>query len=233
MKKISLLICSIFLLTGCTAEYNLNYENNQFKESLNIIGSKTETFEGQTFTTLINQYNNHTLLVNYKLDLGDMSIEDCENCKLYNKNIIDKDGLYGLNINYIYGEKSEFTNSSIMHTLFEKNYITDTYINVSECQNIFDYYTNLSEIKVIFKTDKEILEINSDQEIDGKYYWYINKDNYKDKKISIKFGNKEGIVTEDGYLSGNIIKYVLMALAIIILISIVVIYEKVKNSNKE
>ena len=234
MKKIFLLIISIFILTGCSAEYNLVYENNLFNESLKIITLKDEYFDGSLTTSLIDNYYSMPLLTNYKLQPGDNPTEDCEECKFYNKELIDENNNYGINMYYNYEEKSEFSNSSIIYTLFEKNYINDNYIEVRDCKNIFNYYTNLNEIKIVFSTDKEVVESNSDQEIDGKYYWYINKENYKDKEILIKLGESEKeIVRSDGYLSGNIIKYVLMGLAIIILISIIVIYEKVKNSNKE
>lgn len=234
MKKIYILILSMFILTGCTAEYNLVYENNVLSENLKIESSKDSMFDGQSIVSLLEQQYNTKSLVNYKLQPGDSVTENCEGCTFYNKTIIDENNIYGININYNYEEKSEFSNSSIVYTLFENNYISDSFIEVSECKNVFNYYTNLDEIKVIFSTDKEVLETNADQELDGKYYWYINKDNYIDKEISIRLGsNPNEIVTEEGYLTGNIIKYVLMTLAIIVLISIVIIYEKIKNSNKE
>ena len=234
MKKIYFLLISIFLLTGCNAEYNLVYKNNEFNESLKIITLKDDYFDYSLTKSLIDNYYNMSLLTNYKLQPGDNIIENCEECEFYSKELIDENNNYGININYNYKELNDLKNSSIIYTLFEKNYINENYIEARECKNIFDYYTNLNEVKVIFSTDKEVIESNSDQEIDDKYYWYINKENYQDKEILIKLGEKENeIINSDGYFTGNIIKYILMILAIIILISIVVIYEKVKNSNKE
>ena len=52
-------------------------ENGNFYESLDIVSTKDSVVDGQSFNTLIdNYYNNVTLLVDYKVQPGDMSEEE-------------------------------------------------------------------------------------------------------------------------------------------------------------
>ena len=228
MKKIILLIIVLLTLTGCKAEYNLVYENDIFKEKLVLTSLKNDIVDD------VNVNYNRNYFVNYKLQLGDMSESDyiSKYGGIYNKNIIDENNNYGMKLSYDFNNKEEYLNSSIVFNLFEKFYISSNLFEATNIKNIFDNYTNLEEIKVIYNTDKNIISRNDDEKIDGKYYWYINKDNYKNKEILIRYDeNKDVLVDNDGYFTGNIIKYVLMFLAIVILIGIVIIYEKIRKSN--
>jgi len=229
MKKIIILLIGVFILTGCSAEYNLVYENNTFKENL-----KVTSFKDNNFINEINDYYNRGLIVDYKVQLGEMS--ELEYISKYGgdykKNIIDFNDTYGLELNYDFSKSEEYLNSSIVYRLFENIYIYNNIISVSKTKNIFDSYNNLNEIKISFKTDKNVININSDEEIDGVYYWYINKDNYKDKEIKIQLEEKgEKLIDSNGYLTGNVIKYILMLITILFLIGIIFIYEKIKKSN--
>lgn len=230
MKKIILLVLSIFILTGCSAEYTLIYENNIFKENLKFMSLKSDSFINN-----INNNYNRNFFVNYKLELGNM--DESEYIRdyggIYNKNIIDENNNYGLELKYDYDTTdNNYINSAIVYNLFEDFSVSDNIIRATNIKNIFESYDGLKEIKIVFSTDKQVIKINSDELKEGNYYWYINKDNYKDKNIEIYLSESENnLITSDGYLSGNIIKYILMGIVIVFLISILVIYEKVKKSN--
>ena len=58
----------MFILTGCNAEYNLIYEDNILKENLKVTSNKEESFINE-----INNYYSRDFIINYKLDIGDMS----------------------------------------------------------------------------------------------------------------------------------------------------------------
>lgn len=231
MKKIIILILFIFFLSGCKAEYSLVYEDNILKESLNVVLEKNSEFSNE-FSDSINQYYGMPLLVNYKLQAGDLDENECDNCVFYNKKLIDENNIYGINFNYDYLKKNDIVDSSIIYVLFDKVYINDYYFKADETKNIFDYYNYLDNITISFSTDKNISETNCDEFKDGKYFWYINKYNYVNRNIYVKFDNDGGFITDDGYMSWEFVKYILMGLSVVILICIVVIYEKVKKSNQ-
>lgn len=227
MKKIIVLLCISFILTACSAEYNLIYEDNVFKENLKITSLKNDTFVNE-----VNNNYNRNFFVDYKLQLGDMSEKDyiSKYGGIYNKSIIDENDIYGLQLGYSY--ENNYQNSSIVLNLFEYIYIYDNVIKASKIRPIFDNYTNLNDIKIIFSTDKKIKDSNADEIKGNYYYWYITKDNYTNKEIKIELLNQEeNLITTDGYLSGSVIKYIIMGIVIILLIFIPVIYEKVKKSN--
>lgn len=229
MKKIIILFLSIFVLTGCSAEYNIVYENNILSENLNIISNKTDDIVNKT-----SSYYNRNYFIDYKLQLGDMNENEYikNNGGIYNKTIIDEDNNYGLKLGYSYEKIEEYKNSSIVFNMFNDFYVNDNMIEASNIKNIFDNYNDLESVKIIFSSDKSIVSINADEELDGKYYWYIDKNNYKDKIISIRYqDNVESLIDNNGNFTGNIIKYIIMVLTIIVLISVIIIYEKIRKSN--
>lgn len=227
MKKLILIICFIFL-TGCKAEYNLVYENDKISESLNVVSNHE-----QSFKDLVNEYyNNLVLIVDYEIDTGDMNnSEIISKYPTYNKSIISND-LYGLQLGYIYNLQNDYKNSSIVHGLFNKFSVSDNYFKAYDIKDIFSNYPELEEIDITFKTDKIIESSNADSVKNGIYYWNINKDNYKDKVININFDNSvnKTVITINN--NRNLIYIILGILGIGLLITIVVIYEKVRKSNK-
>lgn len=236
MKKIILLLILSFMLTGCSAEYDLSYFDGVLNESFSVISNMNDTINGESFSVIIDDYyNNNYLLVNYKDEPGDMPIEEIElNYEVYNKSILNYNNKYGLKLEYIYDDNNIYTNSSIVHTLFNNLYVGNSTIKASSINNIFVTYPDLSDITIKFSTDMNVLVSNCDEEKDGVLYWYINKDNYIGKYIEVDFdtsySNNE--VVSDGYINWNGIKYIIGGIVIVILISIVVIYEKVKKSNR-
>ena len=228
MKKVILIICFIFL-TGCKAEYNLVYENDKISESLNIVSTQE-----QSFKDLVNDYyNNLVLIVDYKIDTGDMSnSEVISKYPTYNKSIINND-LYGLNLGYTYNLQDDYKNSSIVHGLFNRFSVNDSYFKAYDIKDIFSNYPELDSIKITFKTDKEVESSNADKVENDIYYWDINKDNFQSKSINVMFGNS--LIVEENILNANngwnLIYIILGIIGVGILISIVVIYEKVKKSN--
>ncbi len=231
MKKIILLVCFIFL-TGCKAEYSIIYEDNNLSESLNVVSS----FNDNNFKSLVNEYYNNSLfIVDYNIETGDMSNDEIINkYSIYNKFIINKDGIYGLKLNYSYNVINDYKKSFIVHSLFDNFIINDNFFKAYDIKDIFLNYNDLEEIVISFKTDKKVESSNADKVENDILYWNINKNNYKDKVINITFDNSESNEVNKvlNNNSENIIYIILGVLGIGILISVLVIYEKVKKSNK-
>lgn len=231
MKKICLLIIFMMLLSGCTVNYNLVYESDIFSENLEIIefNNNNKDFSSQ----INNYYNNINLLVDYKLQTGDMSEEEIlKEYDAYDKLLINRDNSYGLRLEYIYNKETKLINSSLVYSLFNNIEVTDNSIFVSQGKNIFKNYDNLEEIVVTFKTDKKVLETNSDEVKDNIYYWYINKFNYDKKTIKINF-DKDIVEEEYNKNINTISKYGLVLFAFILIFGLVFILFKFVNSNKK
>lgn len=245
MKKIITLVLFMFLLSGCTANYELVYENGNFYESLNIVDLKDNVVDGQSFNTLIdNYYNNVTLLVDYKVQPGDMSEEEINReYETYKKTIINDGNNYGLNLKYDYDSSNKYINSAIRYSLFENMNIIGENISAGEIKDIFNNYSNLDKITVTFRTDKYVNYNNADIVEDGKYTWIFTKSNYQNKNIKINISDEDTRdfvevlkdethdIEDEEY--DNIFKYVFIIIGIVLLIIALFVFVKIKNSNKK
>lgn len=231
MKKIFILLLFCLVLSGCTVEYDLSYYDNVYTEDMNLIVKDGELCGNVLCYEDLNNFYNTNISVNY----NDNDEEIAEGINLdkysfYNKSLDN----YKMSMNYSHDKESDYSNSRMVHSLFNKFYVNEYRIQASDIVNVFNIYPNLENIVISFKTDKYLSNINCDEEKNGVYYWYINKNNYLDKTIDIEFDYESNLnvsIMEDGYFNKNIIKYVLMFLLIIVLFGIIVIYDKVKKSN--
>ena len=91
----------------------------------------------------------------------------------------------------------------------------------------------ITYVKIILKTDYNV-RTNFDEKKDNTYYWYINKDNYKNKSINISVLKNNAIIEDNEkiIIGDNYINMFLYILVIIIIIIGLVILLKVKKSNK-
>lgn len=235
MKKI-LILFSFILLTGCSAKYNLSYYDNILKEEFIVETSNNEYCGNDLCKHYINSYYNTNISINYFDSEEDLALnEDLSNYTFYNKSLIDSNNKYGFKLGYDYNEQSNYTNSYLVRSLFNKFIVNDESINAYEIKNIFNNYSYLDNIVISFKTDKYITNTNCDEVKDDTYYWYINKNNYSTKTINIIFDvdtNRENELIKDNYLTWNSIKYILLIIIVLLLFVVLYVYEKVKKSNK-
>lgn len=234
MKKIWLLVLSVFFLSGCTANYDLIYEDGILRESLSVIDSKDSNIDGQSFFSVIDQYyNNVNVLVDYKVQPGDMSKEEALSLyDYYTKNIINSNGDYGINLRHTYDVYKEYANSSLVNTLFNEMQVTENNITASSTKNVFGTYKYLDEVTVSFKTDKRVIDTNCDEEKDNIYYWYINRDNYFNKTIKINISSENNIKLNEED-SNKFLSVMFITLGVIFIVGIIVACIKIINSNKK
>ena len=233
MKKIILLLMIIFV-SGCSAEYNLEYSDNTYKESLFINGNKNEQIDDNLFSSIINDYYNKNIIINYDADPGDIKNEDFPlYYNVYNKKIID-DNRYGLLLNYNYENKDDYIKSTIVNELFYDVIVDNNYIEMKSIKDVFSNYDYLESITIKFNTDKYIKSINADEKIDNNYYWYIDKDNYKNKNIYIIFADSrlDSIKSLSKENANKVIDISLLCILLFVLVFIIVIYSRIKKSNK-
>lgn len=229
MKKILLAIIIVFL-TGCSANYELEYKDNKFTESLTTSSNINDDAYKEEVD---NFYDNGYLLTDYLIQTGDMPFNDIiDSYSIYNKVLINDANNYGIKLFYSYENKEELINSNIVYNMFENFNINDDGISLYNTKNIFQKYLNLNNITISFISDKKIYDNNADEVKNNKYYWYINKDNYKDKNIRISFKKGEILSQKNIVISDNNFKVGIYLFLIILLISFLVIFEKIRKSNK-
>lgn len=173
IKKIIVLVLSIFLISGCDANYELNYKNGIFEEKLtinNYVVNSDELF-------LIDHYKND----NIYSDINDKVVTD--------KKIKSRGGnRYNLKFIATYDEES-YNNSLAITSCFEY------YKYEEDDDNIYialygDYYCDtFDKLKVVFKTDKKINYSNAHAKILGKLVWEFNPED--DMEIELEISKNE------------------------------------------
>lgn len=175
MKKILFLIMICFLLTGCTVNYNLEIENNSFKET--ITGSVLNSeIENDRNATDINMYN-------YLINSPQRVFKNNDNI-LYNKELNQLENLIDYEYSYNFS-KDNFINSRILNECFEKFSFKEEdnkyYISVSgdfKCSYTNDTYINIT-------TEHKVNANNADSKKNNTYTWIINKDKTEDLNLFI------------------------------------------------
>lgn len=219
MKKILLLIFVMTLLTGCTANYTLNINNESFKETIKFDVKKSQ---------IKNTHDADNILY---LEQNDIPVFKDDLSKFYKKDITSANDRLQSQLYYEYHGK-EFENSRIFQECFSNNIFIETsnsyYIKLYgdfNCNFIENY--NLS-INII--TDNKVLKNNADNVYKNKYTWNLNKSNDTNKEIEIQVSKKIDTLKENGsFLYMSIIVTVLFIFTIL---TVIVIFKKVIIGNK-
>lgn len=217
-KKIFLLILTLFLLTGCSVQYNVDITDNQ----ISIDGKLVETDPNRWEEIVIHNetdkedhYMDPEYCKNGNCGMEDMDEEDTDLSDLRYSELVDlktinfetkMEGLERLKTDTELGiiAKKEVTFSDkkgiknlpgiktcYKHFSVVNNLSNDGVIFSTSNKNLcFENYHNLDEIIIKLKTNHEVKEHNADEVKDGEYIWKINKINYDNKNIQINLLNK-------------------------------------------
>lgn len=218
MKKFKyvLLISLLFIVSGCTATYEVNLNDDKVIENLKISETNKQLFDSVG-------ENGLTLRQNFK-ELAEPSIYSDHN---YNVKVIEKEDELGLE--YSSSSANSIINSSIIQQCYinPNVKVIDDVVTINTGSNFkcFQYYDILESVKVVFKTNHEVISTNAD-EVDGdSYIWNFNKNSNKQIKIS--------------YYESKVKKefnplWVIISIISIGLVSVLVLFiiTKSKNNNK-
>lgn len=182
LKKVLLLLL-IFLLTGCSATYNVTLKaNSSVQENAEIKINDTEDNYSRILK-LIENYNISTK--NYKIS------RDSENIVItYNKKYNNIEN-YVLN-SFLY--KQVFNDIQVNKTVSNTTLETDANFNNNNISINKDNIINVESMKINLISDLPILKENADLKDGNKYTWIYNG-NQRTKKISVTYSNTPSIMT--------------------------------------
>ena len=175
MKKKILLVIIVFLITGCSGKYELEIKNEKVIEKTTALYNSKEVLK--------DPYE-HTLDISLKYDdNGDFLIHETK------KNVKDGDKV-GVELTNNYHSIDDFKNySQIINRCYNANNITNTNntitIKTSNEFTCLEKIEELDEVTIVIKSNHKLKSTNADKKKGATYYWYINKDNYKEKPISL------------------------------------------------
>ena len=228
--KYFILILSLFLISGCSAEVNLTIDKNSIDEDVNI----TFYEEGDYTKELINSSFRNYIPIYLEEPIVDTE-EDLPfpNVTYYQKKTKDLGNGYLFNYKYNF-DIDKYKEARTIKGAFKRYDITTTnnILNISTDSGeiiYFNDYPLLDKITVNIKTDYLVLEHNADRVNNNIYTFEFTKDSRKsiNMKVNLNKNTKEqilGVNYSDLYILGIII-------IIIILISLYLIIKN-RNNNK-
>lgn len=188
-KKIFVLFILLFM-TGCSCEYSLTIDGNNYKE--NIVLTSDNSNE-------ISSFNNKWVIPSDKDNYIESSVSDSEiddYSNIYDYNLSNNK----LSFNYDFS-KSNYSNSTAVFKCYNRLSVIDydltTIISTNEKNDCFNKYPPLSSIKVTIYVDRDVISNNADMVNGNTYVWNINKNNADSKSINLVLDNNSKLVNDD------------------------------------
>ena len=241
MKKIIFMILILFLLTGCEATYNITLDSNNFIENLQINNNKV-LFDNtnEPYKLMLDNALTGALATDFREEKPESNFKE-EGIKYYDINKTETNNTLGISYKNEFS-LLEYKYSTIVNSNIEKfNYTYNKEkitINISEPINVFIMYPELNNLTIKFRTNHEVINNNADEILNDTYYYHLNKNNYKNKKIILELSKDYNIkqggfldLDEEGYFSINTLIIIYGILGIIGLTIGISIFIKVRRSN--
>ena len=211
-KKILLVIGMVFLLTGCTASYELTYEDGVFSEHIVV---KELNTGNDDYLSITDVQNNPSLI----------KIDDNNSYK-YN---LSKDGEYDvLTLDFDYKdislEKSLIYQECFEYKMFEEK--DDYYIIRLEGKTTCEYLTS---VDVVFKSDKVVINSNAEEkdEEKGIYKW----NGFTGGEIMLQVSKVDTLSKNGSYIE-MIPWYVKLIISLVVGLIIFFVYKKIKRNQE-
>lgn len=173
MKKITILLLLVILLTGCSAEVNIIINDTGINETVTINDTSTSSY-----------YN--YVPVFYEDIFSDIEPDvKNEGVSYYNKNVTQDVSGYKINYSYKY-TVDEYKRARSVKTSFQSFNIRESKVDeeivISTSTGgikYFDKYTNLDSVKINITPSYKVLENNADYVNGNVYTWVFTKNTKK------------------------------------------------------
>lgn len=232
IKKILLIFILVFMLCGCSVEYNVTLDDETFKETGFLIEKK----ENKDYVSKNGFTFEKQLDYTYQSMHDILNGQETEKTQSFELKKIDTDKEIGLNYSNELEQNNYFL-SPILRQCYDgvsvKN--NNSYIKISTGNyfKCFDYYELLDNVTVNFTTNYKVVSNNADEIKENTYTWFINKNNYKTKEIAIQIDKSvvSNNTTLDEKESNILTIFLIGTLLVAIFIFGFYTYYKVKFSN--
>lgn len=180
-KSIFLIVFILLFTTGCTCEYNLTINDNNYREEVKIIASNSEEI------ALLNNDWSVSIDKEENDQPGDEGSSQIENTNQYNYSLSNNNLTFTYDFSRNKYEKSTAV-SNCYNQLTVTDYLDDIIISTSNNAICFDKYPNLDSVTINITVDKEVKKNNADIINGNKYTWLLTKANH-DKGINLILDN--------------------------------------------
>lgn len=215
-KKLLILILFLFIITGCSAEYTLDFSNKEIKENINITILDSDIPKSDP-NSLIEPDDRITPFIK-----GEQYPVFNNKDITYNKKVDKNGNITTIKLDYNYTHQ-KFKNSTVYKTCFEnasfeserKNYV----LNFSG--SFYCLYGK--EIKINIKTNNKVNSHNADKVSGNTYTWIVNQKNVDDTNILMDISKESKII--------DMVAYIILGIALVVIIIFGYrVYTKIKKS---
>lgn len=214
-KKVFFMFVFIIILTGCSAEYNIEFSNESIKENTKITILDSDIPKDDPVLE-IEADDRITPFINS----DQYPFYDNEEIK-YKKDVNKSGDTTTINLDYEFTHE-EYLKSNVYNSCFEeKNFDKkgDNYY-LSFSGSFYCLYGDSITINV--KTNNKVIENNADKVNGNTYTWVINKDNVQDVNINM-------VISKDSAIVEKVVIFIVIGVVIVLAIAAYVVYQKIKN----
>ena len=203
MKKYIILLFLVFILSGCSSEYNLKVTSDKLEEKIFMTIDKS-MIDNEVISSEVEPDDQITPIL--KDDLYPM----VSSSKIYNKEVTEDENNYYVKLNYEFTPDT-YKNATSLNTCFENH----EYINQKDFYEIklsgkfYCLYGDSMDINI--DTPNIVKENNATTHSGDKYSWTINSSNVDNVDISIKILKKTKLAN---YITIALIGILLMTVVI-------------------
>lgn len=227
-RIISLLL--ILCLCGCSVTYEIEIKEDKVLEKGELLENKNNDKVLNNNMTLAEEID-HTIYTMKNPDVEyDKKIANFELDKIDNNNKLGISYKNELDLN-------TFIKSPIIYQCYDSVNITNNknsiFINTNGNFKCFDYYKRLNDVKIVLKTDYSVVSSNYDEKDNNVYYWYINKDNYKNKSINLYLSKQKNYLSEEqSDANWEKLEGIFVIVGLLSLVFCMFVFIKARNANK-
>ncbi len=208
--KIGFLLFTLFLITGCNPEYNLEIKDGTFKEDITL------------FTDYIKYQDPNDV---QEIDLEKniyYAYEDEKEENMYKKEIIKDGKKYKIILSYTH-DPSKFKDAlSLKYFKYYAFIDTEDYYYIKLEDGLKSGLENqfLRKATIKITTDRKVIQHNADRVEKNTYIWNITKTNAKNKELRFQISKKEK--HQEKKENGNVI--IMAGIAIFIIATLIFIF---------
>lgn len=223
MKKNLILLFIVFLLSGCTVDYQLTIDKD------GKVSEDTRAMEDKEF---FKEYSKSSIgrVVGFLIDPYSEEL----NKNNYNTNTIINSDTGGANLSKQYDSVEDYSKNTKLVSQFSDKVIykeDGSKVTLSVKGKLSDQEQNqdkfpIDSATIIIELPFEVTENNADKIVGRKYVW--NLESGKEKEIKIVY-NKNKIAKDN---ENNIVIYVLIGAVVLIIIGIIAVFN-IKSKREE
>lgn len=243
MKRIIPLLILLFLVTGCSANYNIEIYNNTIKEDMEYFDSISSNWDsgvqfGLTYRELVTESINYPYPIFYNTVVDENDRIKLEGVEYYNNTFISDNYKLGQKLSYDKFTLDNFSNSSIVKKCYQYFNVIEENENIilsTSTENMcFDLYPNLDAITIHLKTNHKVVSSNASNNSGYRYTWNLRRETKDDSAITITIKKNEYIFNYENEFIKKVIYFVVI-IGIILGVSTLIYYffkTKRQNSNQ-